>query len=90
MYCIKNFLFAKGGFQLTKRISNRPTVHAAIPQQERTTEVNDLDFDNDTLPVERALGVQWYVQSDSFKFKIMVRHASDGLVWGEHRGEIFC
>ena len=66
-------LCAKGGFQLTKWISNRRTVLAAIPQQERAAEVKDLDLDNGTLPVERALGVQWCVQSDSFKFKIMLR-----------------
>ena len=33
-------------------------------------EVNNLDLDSDTLPVERALGVRWCAQSDSFKFKI--------------------
>ncbi len=51
-------LCAKGGFKLTKWISNRRAVLAAIPQQERAMEVKDLDLDNDTLPMERALGVQ--------------------------------
>lgn len=36
-------------------------------------EVKDLDLDNDILPMERALGVQWCVQSDSFKFKMTLR-----------------
>lgn len=66
-------LCAKGGFKLTKWISNRRAVIAAIPQQERAIEVKDLDLDNDILPMERALGVQWCVQSDSFTFKIMLR-----------------
>lgn len=30
----------------------------SIPQQERAMVVKDLDLDNDTLPMERALGVQ--------------------------------
>lgn len=63
-------LCAKGGFQLTKWISNSHTVLAAITQEDRSLEVKDLDLDSDTLPVERALGVQWCIQSDSFKFKI--------------------
>lgn len=33
-------------------------------------EVKDLDLDRDQLPVERVLGVQWCVQSETFKFKI--------------------
>ncbi|XP_035986832.1 uncharacterized protein LOC118560169 [Fundulus heteroclitus] len=67
-------LCAKGGFKLTKWISNRRTVLATIPQEERAKEVKDLDLDSDALPVERALGVQWCVQSDSFKFKIILKN----------------
>ncbi len=66
-------LCAEGRFQLTKWITNRCAVLAAVPQQERSKEVKDLDLDCDTLSVERALGVQWCVQSDSFKFRIMLR-----------------
>lgn len=66
-------LCAKGGFKLTKWISNRRTVLATIPQEERAKEVKDLDLDSDALPLERALGVQWCVQSDSFKFKITLK-----------------
>ncbi|KAK7899043.1 hypothetical protein WMY93_019896 [Mugilogobius chulae] len=50
------------------------SVLAAIPHEERAKEVKDLDLDNDALPVERALGVQWCVQSDSFKFKITLKN----------------
>ena len=66
-------LCKKGGFQLTKWISNSRKVLAAIPQEERSLEVKDLDLDSENLPVERALGVQWCVQSDSFRFKITLR-----------------
>lgn len=63
-------LCAKGGFRLTKWLSNSRRVLAAIPEEERAKEVKDLDLDNDILPVERALGVRWCVQSDTFKFSI--------------------
>lgn len=66
-------LCAEGGFKLTKWTSNRRTVLAAIPQEERAKEVKDLDLNSDALPVEHALGVQWCVQSDSFKFKITLK-----------------
>ena len=45
---------AKGGFNLTKWMSNSRSVLAAIPEEERAKEVKDLDLD--LLPVERALG----------------------------------
>lgn len=54
-------LCAKGGFKLTKWISNKRNVLATIPQEEWAKEVKDLDLDSDALPVERALGVQWWV-----------------------------
>ncbi|XP_039503038.1 uncharacterized protein LOC120459480 [Pimephales promelas] len=63
-------LCAEGGFKLTKWVSNRRTVLATIPQDERAKEVKDLDLSSDALPVEYVLGVQWCIQSDSFKFKI--------------------
>ncbi|KAL7849609.1 hypothetical protein SRHO_G00212320 [Serrasalmus rhombeus] len=62
----------KGGFCLTKWISNSRNVLAVIPEDERAKEVKDLDLDCDILPVERALGVRWCVQSDAFKFYISI------------------
>lgn len=61
----------QGGFNLTKWISNSRLVLASIPQVEKAKEVKDLDLD--LLPVERALGVQWCIQSDCFKFKIVIQ-----------------
>lgn len=48
-------------------------VLASIPEEERAKEVKDLDLDHDSLPVERALGVRWCVQSDTFKFSITIQ-----------------
>ena len=41
-----------------------------IPVSERAEEVKDLDLDYDILPIERALGVEWCMVSDSFQFKL--------------------
>lgn len=45
---------------------------SAIPEEERATEVKDLDLDRDVLSTERALGVHWCIQSNSFRFKIIM------------------
>ena len=64
---------AKGGFKLTKWMSNRRAVMAAIPENQRAKGIKNLDLDHNLLPVERVLGVQWCIQSDDFKFKIVVQ-----------------
>ncbi|KAL2083668.1 hypothetical protein ACEWY4_021441 [Coilia grayii] len=63
---------AKGGFYLTKWVINSCSVLAVIPEQEQAKEVKNLYLDSDVLPVERALGVRWCVQSDVFKFCISI------------------
>ena len=58
------------GFRLTKWISNRRSVLESIPIEERAKEVKSLDFDSDSLPIERALGVHWDTEEDMFGIKI--------------------
>ena len=64
-------LLSKGGFRLTKWISNSRKVIDSIPLSERAGSVKDLLLDQ--LPIERALGVRWDVESDTFGFKISVK-----------------
>ena len=64
-------LLSKGGFRLTKWISNSRKVIDSIPLSERAGSVKDLLLDQ--LPIERALGVRWDVESDTFGFKITVK-----------------
>ena len=64
-------LLSKGGFRLTKWLSNSRKVIESIPESERAKSVKDLDFDQ-TL-IERALGVRWHVASDTFRFSIVVK-----------------
>ncbi|KAJ8037714.1 hypothetical protein HOLleu_18605 [Holothuria leucospilota] len=65
-------LTGKGGFHLTKWVSNSRAVLNAIPESERAERVKSLDMDKDKLPVDRALGVMWCVESDQFQFRVTV------------------
>ena len=64
-------LLKKGGFRLTKWVSNSREVVESIPEKERATSVKNLDFEH--LPIERALGIQWHVSSDTLGFKITIK-----------------
>ncbi|KAK3754770.1 hypothetical protein QZH41_007277 [Actinostola sp. cb2023] len=64
-------ILARGGFRLTKWISNSKRVIESIPESERAAAVKNVDFD-DSL-TERALGVRWQVESDKFGFKITAK-----------------
>ena len=44
----------KGGFHLTKWVSNSRTVLSHIPKEDRATEMKELHLDRDKLPTERA------------------------------------
>ena len=68
-------LLARGGFRLTKWISNSRRVLDAIPEAERAKEVKNLDLTKEDLPVERALGVRWCIETDTFGFKIDLKHS---------------
>ena len=60
-------LLKRGGFRLAKWMSNSREVLANI-SEERANPTLDLDLDH--LPVEKALGVQWDVERDVFKFQV--------------------
>ena len=64
-------LLGKGGFNLTKWVSNSRRVIESLPVSERAGTFKDLH--DGQLPVERALGVRWDVERDKFCFKIEVR-----------------
>ena len=66
-------LLSKGGFRLTKWLCNNKDVLDSIPRSERASSVLDLDLNAGVLPVERTLGVQWNVDTDTLTFKITAR-----------------
>ena len=64
---------AKGEFNLTKFVSNSREVMTSVPPEDRAKEIKGLDLTIDKLPIERALGVHWCIESDAFKFRIEVK-----------------
>lgn len=63
-------LCAKGGFNLHKFVLSHKAVIDAIPHEDRLKEIESLDITKDTLPIERALGVQWYIASNTLQFTV--------------------
>lgn len=55
----------EGGFHLTRWVSNSRDVLQAIPEKEQSKNWSELDLDRDQFPVERALGLQWCMESDT-------------------------
>ena len=61
-------LLSRGGFRLTKFMSNSRNVLVQLPPDDilSTPGVSQpFDLDLDSLPVERALGVLWNVEQDT-------------------------
>ncbi|CAC5381167.1 unnamed protein product [Mytilus coruscus] len=66
-------LLKQGGFHIAKWISNDRDVVNYVPIEEQAKEIKDLDLNQDSLPIYRALGVQWCVDYYEFRFKIDVK-----------------
>ena len=66
-------LLLRCGFKLTKWIRNSRRVLETIPVDERAKEAKTLDLSKDGLTVERALGVKWCMESDTFSFNVNIK-----------------
>ena len=67
-------LLSRGGFRLTKFMSNRRYVLAQLPPKDILSSPGisqPFDLDLDSLPVERALGVLWNVEQDTLEIKVV-------------------
>ena len=62
-------LWKRGGFKLTKFISNKKDILFQIPDALRRDGAKDKDLTG-SLKTERALGVFWDAENDVIKFKI--------------------
>ena len=62
----------KGGFKLTKFISNKKDILFQIPDALRSDGAKDKDLTG-SLPIERALGIFWDAEKDVIKFKIYLK-----------------
>ena len=62
-----------GGFNLTQFMSNSREVLDKIPKHEQAKGIKDINLSVQSLPIERALGVSWCVETDSFCFRIVLK-----------------
>ena len=63
----------KGGYKLTKVISNSREIITTIPEERHHQKIKDQDLNIGDLPVERALGVHWNIENDYLGFKINLK-----------------
>ncbi len=66
-------LCARGGLRLHKFVSNSKDVISAIPPEDHSSPLKNLNLGHDRLPIERALGVQWCLETDTFQLRITVQ-----------------
>lgn len=64
---------SRAGLRLHKFASNAKEVLEHLDPGDRAKELRELDLNHDTLPIERALGVLWCIESDEFRFRIVLR-----------------
>jgi hypothetical protein len=60
----------RGGFCLSKFVSNSPQVMEAIPRSSWAKNIKELNLDHEDMPCQRALGVKWNVTKDNLSFKV--------------------
>ena len=60
----------RGGFRLQKFTSNSKEVISSVPLEDRAEEIKNIDLDQDVLPIEPALGVQWCIENGCYNFRI--------------------
>ncbi|XP_071486057.1 uncharacterized protein [Diadema antillarum] len=63
----------KAGLKLHKIVSNSRDVLKSFPAEERGKSFHELNLDEDPLALERALGIAWCTESDTFQFKFQVQ-----------------
>ncbi|KAJ8369493.1 hypothetical protein SKAU_G00095210 [Synaphobranchus kaupii] len=66
-------LCTRGGLRLHKFVSNDRAVLESIQPSERGADVKNLDLSFDDLPLERALGIQWDIESDCFRLQVNLK-----------------
>ena len=65
-------LCRESGLTLHKFTSNSKVVLESLCPEDRSDNTKDLDLRHDTLPIEKTLGVKWCMESDCFKFRVIV------------------
>ena len=63
-------ILACSNLRLHKIASNSSEVMSAFPSQDYTSNLKDLELSKDTLPMQRSLGLNWHLQTDTFTFQV--------------------
>ncbi|XP_055958550.1 uncharacterized protein LOC130013685 [Patella vulgata] len=66
-------LLAKCGLRLHKFLSNSNTVIESVPVVDRAKVLQNHDLFFEDSPIERCLGLQWCIESDTFQFRICLK-----------------
>ena len=64
------------GFNLTGFTSNSRKLLQKLPHEKLSKNLRELDLGQDDLPCERALGVIWNIQRDTFGFRVDLQTCS--------------
>ena len=67
-------LCVRGVLRLHKFLSNSKPVIEKIPPNDRASGIKNLDLRKDDLPIERSLGVEWCIESDSFQLRVSLQN----------------
>lgn len=59
-----------GNLRLHKFVSNSQEVMSALPGDDISQDLKDMDFDAEHLPLQRSLGLYWDLQADIFIYRI--------------------
>ena len=63
-------MLATANLRLHKIASSHPEFTQAFPDEDQATDIRNLDFSKDSIPVQRSLGVFWDLKSDAFTLKV--------------------
>ena len=63
----------KGNLRLHKFVSNSREVMEMVPPKDCAQDIENLDLTFGDLPMERVLGIQWCVRSDTFQFGLELK-----------------
>lgn len=66
-------LCTAGGLRLHKFMCNDKAVLESIPSSERAAEVKALDVAFKDVKLERALGIHWHIESDTFRLCLCLK-----------------
>ena len=72
-------MLPKGGFQLTKFISNNCSVLQALPTNNFSPKLAKINLSVNDIPIEQALGILWNTEMDTFHRKYTLTTEQDIL-----------